>query len=936
MESEKKSQQTKLKPLRDDVRFLGQCLGRVLIEQEGKRFFDLVEWIRKRTISLRREPDESLEKGLLKKIRSLPLRELTKLIRAFTVYFQLVNLAEEKHRIRRKRHYESLPHPAPQRASVEELVCKMKEGGWSIRKARSVLSEISIELILTAHPTEAQRRSILEKLFTINRLLMEKEFRGLTPRELEEIDGKILREITLLWQTDELRRRRQTPLDEVDNILFYLDATLFDTLPSALLHLGQALRKQFHREIPVGPILRFGSWVGGDRDGNPHVTSLVTYEALRRQKEAVLRKYIQCVEKLISEASQSVELVGATKELFRSIEEDSRSLASFAEAMKEKSQKEVYRKKFSFIQRKLINTLRLTALPEARGVAFGKAIEAAYPNAREFQRDLDLVRDSLERHRGGLLAQSELHCLQLAVEIFGFRFVKLDLRENREALERAVSEIAAAEGWLKGRFSSLAEEERCARLHDWIKRAPNPLRKEVYSKETQEILATFETIQRANREIDPQAIDTYILSMTRAPSDLLMLLWFARETRNSLLHLVPLFETIRDLEEAPRVMESLYRDPLYSKHLQSLDRNQEIMLGYSDSNKDGGFLTSNWSLYQTQRRLTEIAHRYRIKQKLFHGRGGTIGRGGGPTNQAILAQPAGTLEGRIKITEQGEVISSKYSNRHIAERNLELVLSAVTEATRFHPREPKEERKWESAMGELSEASYRAYRSLVYQDEDFLTFFQHATPIEEVSSLNIGSRPVRRHENERIEDLRAIPWVFSWMQSRVTLPGWYGFGSAVEQFAGAGLVPAHRGRSQEPPLQVLQEMYQEWPFFQTLVDLMQMSIQKADLGIARLYAGLVPDKKIQEKFFTEIKEEYWRTRKAILEIAGQEEILENNYTLLNSIRLRNPYVDPISYAQVILLDRMRNLKHGKKDEDALWYATLLSINGVAQGLRNTG
>lgn len=913
----------KFKPLRGEVRFLGECLGRVLIEQEGKRFFNQVEWVRKTAISLRREPNSSLEKKLLKKIRSLSLPELTKLIRAFTVYFQLVNLAEEKHRIRRKRHYESQSQNSYQKGSVGDIAHRLKETGWSAGKVERILSGVSIELVLTAHPTESQRRSILEKLFSINYLLIEKELRLHTPRELQEIDEKIIREITLLWQTDELRRRRQTPLDEVDNTLFYLDTVLFDVLPSTLLLFEQELQKRFRKEIPVGPVLRFGSWVGGDRDGNPHVTASTTFEALRRQKDTVLRKYIQYLDRLIALSSQSIELVGATEDLLHSIEKDSGQLPRFAESMQLKSQKEIYRKKFSFIQRKLINTLRLNALGESRQTAPDKTIEHAYKDISEFQEDLKLVRQSLAKHKGNLVVKSEFHHLELAVRIFRFSFAKLDIRENRETIEKAVSEIAKTQGWLTQAYSDLSEKEKITHLYKWINGAPHSFKKESLTAKTQEIGSSLEVIQKANREIDPKAIDTYILSMTRSASDILMLLWLARETGNSNLHLVPLFETIQDLDEAPRIMESLYRDPIYAKHLNSMGKNQEIMLGYSDSNKDGGFLTSNWSLYRVQKELTQIARQYKVKQKLFHGRGGTIGRGGGPTNQAIMAQPSGTLGGRIKITEQGEVISSKYSNPFIAERNLELVLSAVIAATWLQDFFPREEKRWEEIMGELAEESYRAYRELVYGDPDFLHYFHHATPIEEISSLNIGSRPAKRFESQRIEDLRAIPWVFSWMQSRVNLPGWYGFGTAVKRFL------------EKNPVTSLQEMYRKWPFFQTVVDLLQMSIQKADLQIARLYAHLVPEKNIREKFFGQIEKEFYRTRKVILEITGQAEILEKNQALQNSIRVRNPYVDPMSYAQVILLERLRN-SPSKEEGNSLWYAVLHSVNGVSQGLRNTG
>ncbi|MBI2167325.1 MAG: phosphoenolpyruvate carboxylase [Candidatus Omnitrophica bacterium] len=922
MDEDKKLQQEKLKPLRDEVRFLGDCLGRVLIAQEGRKFFDRVEWVRKTAIALRREPSASLEAKLLRKIRSLPLETLTKLIRAFTVYFQLVNLAEEKHRIRRKRHYESLPQSRPQPASVEEMALKLKESGMSPGKVKKILSEISIELVLTAHPTEAQRRSILERLFAVNGLLIDREIRYLTSRELRENNSKILREIAILWQTDELRRRRQTPMDEVENILFYLDATLFETLPATLLHFEKELQKRFHQPIPVGPLVRFGSWVGGDRDGNPHVTHEVTFEALRRQKEAVLKKYIQALDRLILESSQSLELAGATDELLKSMEKDNRSLPRFAEAMKEKSRKEPYRKKLTLIQRKLVNTLRFNAPPELRQSSTDETLEAGYRNAGEFRSDLAVVRRSLEKQKGGNLQAAEYRALELAIELFGFRFVRLDIREDRLPLERAVSEIVRSEGWVKEKFSDLPEEEKCSCLRQWIRTAPRSIQRGPLSDETREVLATFETIRRAHEEIDSRAIDSYILSMTHSRSDVLMLLWLARETGNPGLHLVPLFETIRDLEEAPRVMEALYRDPVYAEHLRGLGKNQEIMLGYSDSNKDGGFLTSNWALYEAQKRLTRAARRFGVRQKLFHGRGGTIGRGGGPANQAILAQPAGTLEGRIKITEQGEVISSKYSNPYIAERNIELVLSAVLEASWLRQRPAREEEKWEKTIEALSRESYRAYRSLVYEDPGFPEYFRSATPIEEISAHHIGSRPARRVESSRIEDLRAIPWVFSWMQSRTILPSWFGLASAL-------------GRTEKVSLQDLREMYRRWPFFRTLIDFMQMSMQKADFRIASLYAGLVPDAKIREKIFSRLEEEYARTLKILLEVTGQKEILDNYYALQNSIRLRNPYVDPMSYAQVILLDRLRR-SPDEKEKDALWRAVLFSINGVAQGLRNTG
>ncbi len=919
----KRATRQRLKPLHEEVRWLAKCLGRVLIEQEGRPFFNLVESIRKTAIQLRRHYNSSLEAELLKKIRGLDLEKMTKVIRTFNVYFQLVNLAEDKHRIRRKRAYESENRPQP--GSIEEIVQKIKQAKVSARTLKKLLSEFSIELVLTAHPTEAQRRSILEKLFVVDRLLFEREYRVLTPREREQIEKQISDEITLLWQTDELRRRKQTVYDEVDNGLFYLDEVLFDVLPETLLRFHALLEKAYGKKIPFVPFTRFGSWVGGDRDGNPFVNFEVTLETIRRQKDVVLRKYIKVLEDLLVDLSQSVHLVGAARPLFDSIEEDEKILPLFSESVKIKSQHEPYRKKISYMQRKLINSLRLNALDVQRQTAPDETIEGHYPNAQAFREDLTLLIDSLKEYKGEFLV-SRLESILAKIELFGFHFVKLDIRDNTAQIEEAVSEIITTAGFSNQPFSGLDEEEKVGLLSRLIKEAPNPeLEVLSFSPATAEILATFQAIREIRENIDPKAIDSYILSMTRGRSDVLSVLWLASETRNKKLMIVPLFETIEDLKQCAQVMESLYQNPAYKNHLETLGRHQEIMLGYSDSNKDGGFLTSNWCLYLAQQELTRTAKQYGIKQELFHGRGGTIGRGGGPTNQAIMAQPRGTIEGRIKITEQGEVVSSKYSNPLIAERNLELVISAVLAATLLDDKPSPKREAWEEAMHMLSEAAYQRYRAFVYETNGFMDYYKQSTPIDEVSRLNIGSRPARRRDNEKIEDLRAIPWVFSWMQSRQTVPGWFGFGAAFNQYV--ALNP-------KTGLSLLREMYQEWPFFRAVVDFMQMSTQKADMHIARHYADLVEDEELRTRFFQWVVTEFNDTIKAILAITRQKEILDNNYALQHSIRLRNPYVDPISYAQLILLKELRQMK-GRHSED-LERAVLLSINGVAHGLRNTG
>ena len=919
---DKKSVEDKLKPLHQEVRYLGECLGRVLIAQEGREFFELVESVRKCVKELRQHYNVVLENQLLKKLRSLNLQKLTKVVRAFTVYFQLVNLAEEKHRVRRKRAYESEKTPQP--GSLEHVIQELKSSKIPFHKFRKFFSELSIELVLTAHPTEAQRQSILEKIFAVDRLLFEREFHCLTPREQREIDQKIYEEITLLWQTDELRRRRQTVLDEVDNGLFYLDEVLFEVLPKTLLRFCSLVQKEFGKEIPLRPFLRFGSWIGGDRDGNPFVTHQVTWEAVRRHKDSVLRKYIDSLGKLLQDFSQSVHLVGVSSKLAQSIQEDSQALPLFAAAMKEKSREEPYRKKISFMQRKLINTLRLNSLETERRTAPDETIEASYSGPQNFRRDLVLLAESLKENQGNYLLP-RLEYLVTALDLFGFHFVKLDIRDNAQAVEDVVTELIEKQGFSSTPFRSLREEEKVRLLSRLIQNAPHPLRASGLSPAAQEALATFRAIGEIRRQVDPQAVDRFILSMTRGVGDVLSVLWLAYETQNKDLMVVPLFERIEDLKGCGQVMRALYQDPVYKRHLSALGCCQEIMLGYSDSNKDGGFLTSNWALYSAQKELTEAAEAFGVKQTLFHGRGGTIGRGGGPTNQAILAQPRGTINGRVKITEQGEVVSSKYSNPMLAERNLELIISAVIAASLLGNESSTKQKKWEAVMRELSDTAYRAYRRLVDGSETFLQYFHESTPINEISRLNIGSRPASRGQFAGLEDLRAIPWVFSWMQSRQTVPGWYGFGSAVDQYLSMNTMSG---------LSLLREMYQEWPFFTALVDFMQMSMQKADMHIARYYAGLVSREDLRDKFFGLVSQEHHATRQAILLVTQQREILDNAYALQHSIRLRNPYVDPLSYAQVILLRELRKPK--LKDREEVERAVLLSINGVAHGLRNTG
>jgi len=918
---ETKNEIEKMKPLRDQTRWLGSLLGRVLIEQEGKAFFELVEWVRKTSIQLRVSHRGALEKKLLAKLETLSIPKLTKLLRAFTIYFQLVNLAEDRHRIRRKRNYES--EGVAQPGSLEDVIERLKKSGVTYSNFRREVEHYSIELVLTAHPTEAQRRSVLEKILAVDRLLNIREYHILTPHEREEVDRRIYEKITLLWQTSEIRQRRQTVFDEVDNGLFYLDEIFFPVLPALLARFQKLLADYYHKKMPLFPILRIGSWIGGDRDGNPFVTHEVTWQTVQRQKNAVLRKYISAMDGLIEHYSQSVNWVDVSQGLLDSIASDEKKMPIFANSLNARSHFEPYRRKISFMKRKLINTLLQG--DAAAAASSPLPLEATYAKASELRKELMVLRESMVKHHGAMLVD-RIDAVLNALELFDFYFARLDVREDSAALRQAVAEVADKVLQSDIQFSFLTEKDKVESLRRLIgKRNTVAWSEFELSPATVEVLKTFETIVKIRHEISPRAIQVYILSMTKWESDVLSALWLSQITGNDDLMIVPLFETIEDLKIAPEIMRSLFASPVYQKHLKKLKMNQEIMLGYSDSCKVGGFLASNWYLFQAQKRLTVVAQEFKVQHKFFHGRGGAIGRGGGPVNQAIMAQPRGTVDGRIKITEQGEVISLKYSDPHMAERNLDLVISAVLHASMIDNKPSEKRESWYEVMETLADHSHVAYRALVYDDESFVPYYFGSTPISEVTRMNLGSRPSRRKKTPGIQDLRAIPWVFSWMQSRQTVPGWYGFGSAIQIWI---------KENPEKGLEKLQEMYKEWPFFKMVVDFLQMSSQKADMHIAKHYAGLVEDEVLRKKFFSKIEDEYNRTIKLALDITGQKEILENALALRHSIRLRNPYIDPMSYAQTILLRRIRKAE-GDVPED-LERAVFMSINGIAHGLRNTG
>jgi len=917
------SQDKKLLPLRTDVRFLGELLGQVLIHQEGRAFFDTEERIRKLAILIRRGHAKRADSAFIRLLSGLPLPTAEKIIRAFSVYFQLVNIAEENHRVRRKRYYDSLPGFHPQRGSIEDVVHRLHAAKIPHELLVKRAPELAVTLVLTAHPTQALPPTILTKHRAIWNLLMQRQLINPVPKEERDASRELLEHITNLWQTEELRSSRPTVHDEIEQGIYYLSSVLYDALPEVLMAFCDEVKRVYGRPIPTANLVRFGSWIGGDKDGNPNVTHESLRWALLRYRQAILADYLISLERLQERLTQSEKLVRILPAFRRSLSADLRSFPALVESLDGKYPHQPYRQKLAIMVHRLRQMFRHPS-----------ESEGGYAGPQDFLHDIRLIERSLMRHRADPIGEHEVAKLALQVSIFGFNFAKLDVRDHSRRHLEAFAELIQLHELSTEDPLAMAEPGRRALLDQLLAHPRYVELLKNCSPPTREVIRTFQVMTEHLEHVDPEAIDGYIISMTHEPSDVLTVLWFfqqadlfRRTTRGfwSGANIIPLFEGIDDLRRAHDVMEELFRHPAYRQHLRARGQRQQIMLGYSDSNKDGGFFTANWELYQAQRRLHAVSRAHRIRLQLFHGRGGTIGRVRGTADQAILAQPAGTLDGRIKITEQGEVVAAKYPNPAMAMRNLELALSAVLEATLIVRKSPAGLPQWEALMGELSQAAWRRYRQVVYEDPDFVRYFEQATPIDAISEFRIGSRPARRTASRRIEDLRAIPWVFSWVQSRQLIPSWFPFGSAVEQFA----------QSHRDGIATLQQLYVEFSWFHVMVDFIQMSLGMADLRIARHYASLVHPRAVGERVFAEIEGEFSRSRQAVLAITKQRELLDSNYVLQNAIRLRNPYVDPISLLQVRFL-KERRLARSARARKPLDRALALTINGIAAGMRHTG
>jgi phosphoenolpyruvate carboxylase len=904
------------------VRTLGNLLGQTIIEQEGREIFDLEEEIRNLAKSWRGGDQQAQDK--IADIISVLVEDLSRasaVLKAFTTYFQLVNLAEERQRVYvlRQRGLVAFQRGAPMMETIGHAIRRLCAEGLTADDVRQLLQGLFIMPVFTAHPTESKRRTVLHRLKTIAGILRELDWVDLLPTEREARLEALRENIVLLWQSDETRDRPPTVMDEVRNALYFFETTLFELAPQIYRELEQALAENYPGELfEIPSFLRYGSWVGGDRDGNPFVTVEITEEALRAQKDLVLELYAREVEALYNHLTSATTRAGFSPEFLESLQKDFERAPPHEREVLDRFEMEPYRQKLIMMYRRLLANRAeneqpwRTYAPNAR----------AYRTEAEFLTDLLLIRDSLCQNKGKRIAQGRLAWLIRCVQLFGFHLATLDIRQHAGRHRSAMAEIMGRYS-MAATYEGMAEAERVALLSREIA-STRPLTARLdFSAETSETIELFRLIRRAREMIGPDAIQTYIISMTTQVSHILEVVLFARDAGLfGAIDVAPLFETIEDLRAAPQIMTKLFQNAAYHQHLSARGNHQQIMIGYSDSNKDGGYLMANWMLFKAQRALARVCDQHGVKLMLFHGRGGSLGRGGGPANRAILAQPPESVRGRIKITEQGEVISSRYSNSDLAHRHLEQLVSAVLLTSGKRP-QYEQEQDWASIMDDLSEYAYTKYRSLV-EKPAFLRYFHEATPIDHIALLNIGSRPARRKQTSDISDLRAIPWVFTWTQSRVNLPSWYGVGAALDAWAAGD----------DARLARLAELYQNWPFFHIVLDNVQVGLCRADMPIASLYAELT-DAETRHAVFDDVQEEYSRTRRMVLKVTGYQELLDNETWLQRSIKLRNPYVDPLNYVQVSLLERLQqqpDAPNARKLQDAI----LLSVNGVAAGLQNTG
>ena len=935
----------KNKPLVEDIRLLGRMLGDVIREQEGAAAFELIERVRQLSVAYRLKADASAGRVLDRLLKNLSADQTVTVIRAFSYFSHLANIAEDRHHVRRRAVHERAGDQ--QEGSLALALERLHRADHRAADIAATLKEAYISPVLTAHPTEVQRKSILDAERAVAELVGARDELALRGTDMQRADNEALlrARITQLWQTRMLRTAKLTVADEIENALSYYNSTFLHEIPRLYRELERALHGH-----EVASFLRMGHWIGGDRDGNPNVTAATLSHALSRQAEVALRHYLTEVHALGAELSMSGTLAPVSAEM--------NALANRSPDQHVHRLDEPYRRALIGDYARLAATLHQLTGTEA--LRHAVAPQDPYGQADEFLQDLRVIERSLASHHAQALVGPRLAPLIRAVQVFGFHLATLDLRQSSDQHEAVIAELLRV-ARVQADYSALAEPERRALLLAQLNDA-RPLRVHgaSYSPLAQGELAIFETARKALAAYGREALRHCIISHTEEVSDLLEVLLLQKETglltgtldavasgdgatplAVAALITVPLFETIGDLRRSEPIMREFYALSGILGLVQRSSGEQDVMLGYSDSNKDGGFFTSNWELYRAETALVALfaevgrqcaaGGQAAIKLRLFHGRGGTVGRGGGPSYQAILAQPPGTVNGQIRLTEQGEVIASKYANPEIGRRNLETLVAATLEATLLHPTKTAPKAFLDAAAA-LSEHSFQAYRKLVYGTPGFTDYFFAATPIREIAELNIGSRPASRKATRAIEDLRAIPWSFSWGQCRMALPGWCGFGSAVQQFVAAG--------EHGPQVELLRRMHKQWPFFRTLLSNLDMVLAKSDLRIASRYVELVEDKAAAKRIFNALKAEWQRANDALTLITGEPQRLHTNPALARSIAHRFPYLDPLNHLQVELLRRYRGRSAAagpvSPEVERMQRGIHLSINGIAAGLRNTG